>query len=43
MIGAECVISPTDGKTRVHRGDLLLELDPTLSVAEVSANADKYG
>ncbi len=28
---------------RVHAGDLLLELDPTLSAAELAANADKYG
>jgi len=26
----------------VHQGDLLLELDPTLSAAELAANADKY-
>jgi hemolysin D len=28
---------------RVHAGDVLLELDPTLSAAELAANADKYG
>jgi hemolysin D len=28
---------------RVHKGDLLLELDPTLSAAELAANEDKYG
>jgi membrane fusion protein, hemolysin D len=28
---------------RVHKGDLLLELDPTLSGAELAASADKYG
>jgi hemolysin D len=28
---------------RVHEGDVLLELDPTLSAAELAANADKYG
>jgi len=28
---------------RVRKGDLLLELDPTLSAAEMAANADKYG
>lgn len=28
---------------RVHEGDLLLELDPTLNAAELAANADKYG
>src|SRR5258708_24151785 len=28
---------------RVRAGDLLLELDPTLSAAEMDANADKYG
>jgi len=28
---------------RVRAGDLLLELDPTLSAAELHANADKYG
>ena len=28
---------------RVHAGDLLLELDPTLNAAELAANADKYG
>ena len=28
---------------RVQAGDLLLELDPTLSAAEMDANADKYG
>jgi len=28
---------------RVQKGDLLLELDPTLSAAEMAANADKYG
>ena len=28
---------------RVRKGDLLLELDPTLSAAEMEANADKYG
>ena len=28
---------------RVRQGDLLLELDPTLSAAELTANADKYG
>jgi hemolysin D len=28
---------------RVHQGDLLLELDPTLSAAELAANTDKYG
>jgi hemolysin D len=28
---------------RVHAGDLLLELDPTLSAAELAASADKYG
>ena len=28
---------------RVQKGDLLLELDPTLSAAEMDANADKYG
>ncbi len=28
---------------RVRQGDLLLELDPTLSAAEMDANADKYG
>jgi hemolysin D len=28
---------------RVHQGDLLLELDPTLSAAELAASADKYG
>jgi hemolysin D len=28
---------------RVQKGDLLLELDPTLSAAEMEANADKYG
>lgn len=27
---------------RVQQGDLLLELDPTLSAAELAANADKY-
>jgi hemolysin D len=27
---------------RVQKGDLLLELDPTLSAAEMDANADKY-
>jgi len=28
---------------RVHAGDLLLELDPTLSAAELRADTDKYG
>jgi hemolysin D len=28
---------------RVHAGDLLLELDPTLSAAEFQADTDKYG
>ena len=28
---------------RVHAGDLLLELDPTLSAAELAASTDKYG
>jgi hemolysin D len=28
---------------RVSAGDLLLELDPTLSAAELAANTDKYG
>jgi hemolysin D len=28
---------------RVKQGDLLLELDPTLSAADLAANADKYG
>ena len=28
---------------RVHEGDLLLELDPTLSAAELAASTDKYG
>ena len=28
---------------RVHAGDLLLELDPTLNAAELAASADKYG
>src|ERR1700722_15916775 len=28
---------------RVRKGDLLLELDPTLSAAELAANEDKYG
>src|SRR5215831_16754455 len=28
---------------RVRQGDLLLELDPTLSAAELQASADKYG
>src|SRR6185437_11013675 len=28
---------------RVHAGDLLLELDPTLNAAELAANADKFG
>jgi hemolysin D len=28
---------------RVHEGDLLLELDPTLSAAELAASSDKYG
>ncbi len=28
---------------RVRAGDLLLELDPTISAAELDANADKYG
>jgi membrane fusion protein, hemolysin D len=28
---------------RVQQGDLLLELDPTLSAAEMDASADKYG
>jgi hemolysin D len=28
---------------RVHAGEVLLELDPTLSAAELAANADKYG
>jgi len=28
---------------RVHEGELLLELDPTLSAAELAANTDKYG
>ena len=28
---------------RVHEGDLLLELDPTINAAELAANADKYG
>src|SRR6185437_16853871 len=28
---------------RVHQGDLLIELDPTLNAAELAANADKYG
>jgi hemolysin D len=27
----------------VHQGDVLLELDPTLSAADLAANADKYG
>jgi len=28
---------------RVHKGDLLIELDPALSAAQLRANADKYG
>ena len=28
---------------RVHEGDLLLELDPTVSAAELAASTDKYG
>src|SRR5580698_7294189 len=28
---------------RVHEGDLLLELDPTLSAAELAASTDRYG
>jgi hemolysin D len=28
---------------RVHKGDLLIELDPALSAAQLKANADKYG
>jgi hypothetical protein len=28
---------------RVHAGDVLLELDPTLTAAELAANVDKYG
>ena len=28
---------------RVHKGDLLIELDPSLSAAQLHANADKYG
>ena len=28
---------------RVHEGDLLLELDPSLSAAELAASTDKYG
>lgn len=28
---------------RVHKGDLLIELDPSLSAAQLRANADKYG
>jgi len=28
---------------RVHKGDLLIELDPALSAAQLQANADKYG
>ncbi|HEY4211574.1 MAG TPA: HlyD family type I secretion periplasmic adaptor subunit [Steroidobacteraceae bacterium] len=28
---------------RVHQGDLLVELDPTLNKAELTANTDKYG
>jgi hemolysin D len=35
-------IHVTEGQ-RVHEGDVLLELDPTLSAAELAANADKYG
>jgi hemolysin D len=36
------VIHVTEGQ-RVQAGDLLLELDPTLSAAELAAHADKYG
>ena len=28
---------------RVHKGDLLIELDPALSAAQLRANADRYG
>lgn len=35
-------IDVTEGE-RVHKGQLLIELDPTLSAATLNANAQKYG
>jgi hemolysin D len=35
-------IDVTEGQ-HVHKGQLLIELDPTLSAAELQANAQKYG
>lgn len=35
-------IDVTDGQ-HVHKGELLIQLDPTLNAAELLANADKYG